>query len=334
MPYLHLSLPFIALTFISNDLSHTSGNNANYISMEISPFLSWDRSVSLRVCAAAFVYVSLGRVSGSDGAGVKVHAETTSYGAFSPTGCIDSTAPREWLPWWRALAVCLRRHIDTCAHVLTAMVEWINEIAAVGVESKRFHLLCLLSSSALLLTECQCWMLRSSPPKDKIRTTCSSYLLARESQADLLTHAPRFSPPLSCLSLMSGKWKVVPWQLALDYLPEGVRFKRSGLFPFSLMCIFHPCVAAEECLAHLTWPPSTTVADLAALLHLTRILETDASFLVGLCCTTAPQMWCIIDTFDCSHLGRLSKHFLDCFTGPAWTVSHGGQPAALLQIIV
>lgn len=44
-----------------------------------------------------------------------------------------------------------------------------------------------------------------SPPIDKIRTTCSSYLLARESQADLLTHAPHGSPPLSCLSLMSGK---------------------------------------------------------------------------------------------------------------------------------
>lgn len=154
--------------------------------------------------------------------------------------------------WRRAHTVwmCVHyRHMRTCS---SAMVEWINEIAAVGVASKRFHLQCLLSPSSMLLNECQRWMLCSSPPKDKIRTTCSSYLLARESQADLLTHAPRCSPPLSCLSLMSGKWKVVPWQLALDSLPEGVRFKGSGLFPFSLMCIFHPHVAAEDDLTHLT----------------------------------------------------------------------------------
>lgn len=101
-----------------------------------------------------------------------------------------------------------------------------------GEDSERFHLHCRLLFLSLPLAKCQCWTLCFSPPIDKIRTTCSSYLLARESQADLLTHAPRCSPPLSCLSLMSGKWKVLPWQLALDSLPEGVRFKRSGLFPF------------------------------------------------------------------------------------------------------
>lgn len=197
-------------------------------------------SLETEVLAYMFVqpclFTSAGGVSGSDGPAVEVLAETFPRTApFHWLGCIDLTAPRCYRTWRRAHAVwtcVLYRHMRTCS---PAMVEWINEIAAVGVVSKRFHLQCLLSSSSMLLNECQRWMLCSSPPKDKIRTTCSSYLLARESQADLLTHAPRCSPPLSCLSLMSGKWKVVPWQFALDSLPEGVRFKRSGLFPFSLV---------------------------------------------------------------------------------------------------
>ena len=39
------------------------------------------------------------------------------------------------------------------------------------------------------------------------------------------------SPPLSCLRLMSRKCKVVPWQLALDSLPELVRFQKKWSFP-------------------------------------------------------------------------------------------------------
>lgn len=138
--------------------------------------------------------------------------------------------------------------VFTCiwAHTCTgSMNKWVG---AVGEEeSKRFQSSVSFFSSPLRRSLTLC----SSPPRDKIRTTCSSHLLARESQADLLTHAlPLPTLHFPALSLMSGKWKVVPWQLALDSQPEGVRLKRSGLFPFTLMCIFHLCVARELHLAH------------------------------------------------------------------------------------
>lgn len=46
-----------------------------------------------------------------------------------------------------------------------------------------------------------------SPPIDKIRNTCSSHLLVRESQLDLLTHAASYTPTRACFALMAGKWK-------------------------------------------------------------------------------------------------------------------------------
>ena len=63
-PDLHPSLPY-------NQLHPTIGNNANCISMEIS-FL---RSASLKVCAAEFVAVSWGHVSGMDGGARKVQRD-------------------------------------------------------------------------------------------------------------------------------------------------------------------------------------------------------------------------------------------------------------------
>lgn len=68
--------------------------------MEMSLLVSGDRSVSLHVCAAVFVYVSWGRVPGSDGPAVEVLAETFPRTApFHRLGCVDLTAPRDWLPW-------------------------------------------------------------------------------------------------------------------------------------------------------------------------------------------------------------------------------------------
>lgn len=209
--------------------------------MEISLSQVWD--VSLHVCAAVFVFAMWRRVSGSDWTAVKVQDGTafSSFDTFSPTGCIDLATP---VTSPLAAVECGRGYVCVCAFTCiwtdtTRSYRWGS--SGRGVKAFSLSTLAFFYSS-LLLTECQCWMLCSRPPIDKIRTTCSSYLLARESQADLLTHAPHSSPPLSCLSLMSGKWKVVPWQFALDSLPEGVCFKRSGPFPFSLICIFHLCV--------------------------------------------------------------------------------------------
>lgn len=145
--------------------------------------LSRDWSASLRVCAVVFVYVGWGHVSRSDGAVAKVQGEPfllrhlfflpdwlQRFSCIFTVGCCGM--------WRRALAL---KHVCVCSLAYghtRAHVQWRNEIA-VGVESERFHLRRLLSSSSSLLSECQRWMLCWSPPVDKIRTTCSSYLLAK-----------------------------------------------------------------------------------------------------------------------------------------------------------
>ena len=90
------------------------------------------------------------------------------------------------------MSTCKRTHTHSGS---PAQAQWINEVSS-GRGVKAFSSPALpLFSPSLPRTECQCWTPCSSPPIDKIRTTCSSHLLARESQADLLTHTPCGPPP-------------------------------------------------------------------------------------------------------------------------------------------